>query len=97
MRKSETIFRSELSNFWNLIQVYPTKWKEKSYGQAGGGFWVVAIIGERVIWFNDIEYGFNISRYSEYELIDEYWCNQDELLMDSRASKKWRVRKLIQC
>jgi hypothetical protein len=45
----------------------------------GGGFWVVAIMGERVVWFNDIEEGFNLSRYNEPGVIAEYWCNQDEL------------------
>lgn len=35
----------------------------------------------RVLWFNDIEEGFNVSRFEEAGLIpdDEYWCNQDEL------------------
>ncbi|TGK19024.1 hypothetical protein [Leptospira stimsonii] len=79
IRNSEERLRSELLNFWNLIQIYPTKWQERSYGKEGGGFWVVAIIGEYVIWFNDIEDGFNISRYKEYGEIREYWCNQDEL------------------
>src|SRR5688572_9001685 len=45
----------------------------------GGGFWVVAIVGAYVARYNDIEYGFNSSRYSEVGPIDEYWCNQDEL------------------
>ncbi|PJZ57466.1 hypothetical protein [Leptospira barantonii] len=79
IRASEEKLRSELSRFWNLIQICPTKWQEQSYGEVGGGFWAVGIIGEYVIWFNDIEDGFNISRYREYGRIHEYWCNQDEL------------------
>jgi hypothetical protein len=46
---------------------------------SGGGFWVVAIVGQTVIWYNDIEEGFNRSRYSAYGTIDDYWCNHDEL------------------
>ena len=37
------------------------------------------IFGQTVIWYNDIEEGFNRSRYSTYGAIDDYWCNQDEL------------------
>lgn len=31
------------------------------------------------LWFNDIEDGFNRSKYSDFGKIDEYWCNQDRL------------------
>ena len=48
-------------------------------GRRGPGLWVVAIVGRTVIWYNDIEEGFNRSRYSAYGTIDDYWCNQDEL------------------
>ncbi|WP_457321144.1 hypothetical protein [Roseateles sp. P5_E11] len=47
--------------------------------EGGGGFWAVAVIGGMVVWFNDIEDGFNRSRYTSFGKIDEYLCNQDEL------------------
>ena len=31
------------------------------------------------IWYNDLEDGFNRSRFSEFGTIDDYWCNHDEL------------------
>jgi hypothetical protein len=64
---------------WEAIRIDPEKWCQHPYGDAGGGFWVVAIVGRTVIWYNDIEDGFNRSRYSAYATIDDYWCNQDEL------------------
>ena len=64
---------------WEAIRVSPTKWKEERYGALGGGFWAVAILGSLVVWYNDIEDGFNYSKYSCFGIIDEYWCNQDEL------------------
>ena len=64
---------------WEVIKIDPVKWRENSYGEMGEGFWVVAIYGSTVIWFNDIEDGFNRSSWSSPGLIDEYWCNQDEL------------------
>lgn len=69
----------ELLNFWNLIKIAPQKWQEKEYGNEGGGFWVVAIFGNEVIYYNDIEDGFNISPYENYGHIKEYRCNQSEL------------------
>jgi len=32
-----------------------------------------------VIWYNDIEEGFNRSTYSKFGDIGEYFCNHDEL------------------
>ena len=57
----------------------PKKWQQHPYGDQGGGFWAVAILGRTVIWYNDIEEGFNVSAYSQYGEIGVYWCNQDSL------------------
>jgi hypothetical protein len=70
--------RSHL-HLWEAIRVDPQKWQHHPYGDPGGGFWVVAIVGQTVIWYNDIEEGFNRSQYSTYGEIEDYWCNQDEL------------------
>ncbi len=67
--------------FWDYISIYPEKWPLHPFGDLGGGFWAVGLIGRGVLWYNDIEDGFNRSRYSFYGTIpnDEYWCNQDDL------------------
>jgi len=67
------------AKLWECVRIPPHKWKEPSYGSDGGGFWVVGIIGNTVIWYNDIEDGFNQSAYRDHGTIGEYWCNQDEL------------------
>src|SRR5436305_10941940 len=64
---------------WHTIRIEPVKWQLRPWGDEGGGFWVVAIFGRYVVWFNDIEWGFNISRYSAMGTIDEYCCDQGEL------------------
>jgi hypothetical protein len=64
---------------WEAVRIDPEKWQQHPYGDLGGGFWVVALVGRTVIWFNDIEDGFNRSRYSVYGTIDDYYSNQDEL------------------
>ena len=64
---------------WEAVRIDPEKWQQHPYGDQGKGFWVVALVGRTVIWYNDIEEGFNRSRYSTYGTIDDYLCNQDEL------------------
>ncbi len=64
---------------WHAVAIDPVKWEQHPFGDEGGGFWVVAIIGRSVIWYNDREEGFNRSSYSELGRIDEYFCNRDEL------------------
>jgi len=71
---------------WNKISIKPEKWSEKNYGLEGNGFWVVAVLNEKIIWYNDIEEGFNISSFSKYGVIDEYRAEQDEL--------EWTMKKL---
>ena len=65
--------------FWRLIRIRPAKWNLSPWGDIGGGFWVVGVIGNRCLWYNDIENGFNISHYEEFGRILEYGCNQIEL------------------
>jgi len=69
----------EQEKTWDIIKITPEKWIEKTYGELGDGFWVVAIIGSNVILFNDIEDGFNQSSYKNYGEISEYYCNQSNL------------------
>lgn len=64
---------------WETIRIAPVRWNEARYGTDGNGFWVVAIVGSSVIWYNDIEDGFNFSGYAVMGNIAEYCCNQDEL------------------
>lgn len=81
----ERIFAAELrmtpqqARLWHCIRLAPRKWSEASLGAEGGGFWVVGIIGTTVIWYNDIEDGFDQSPFHAFGVIDEYRCNQDEL------------------
>lgn len=72
---------------WEKIRVAPAKWALDPWGNLGGGFWVVALIGNVAIWYNDIEEGFNRSTYSRFGQMDEYWCNQDAL--------EWTVQQVL--
>ncbi|WP_439817077.1 hypothetical protein [Zavarzinia sp. CC-PAN008] len=87
IRVSEEMMSVEERRLWNLVRVDLQKWNEVSSGNEGGGFWIVAILGQTVIWYNDIEEGFNISNYSRHGEIKDYWCNQDEL--------NWVIKRLL--
>ena len=65
--------------FWEYIKITPEKWVEKTMGELGEGFWIVAIFGKSVIYYNDIEEGYNVSSFTNYGEIDEYAVNQFEL------------------
>ena len=71
----------ELRAYFVTVAFEPSKWRQSPYGDEGGGFWAIAADGGRVLWFNDIEEGFNVSAFVEWGTIpaNEYWCNQDEL------------------
>ena len=64
---------------WTAIRIEPEKWRQHPYGDEGGGFWAVGLIGRTVVWYNDNEHGFNRSQFTVYGTIDDYWCNDDEL------------------
>lgn len=65
--------------FWTSISIVPSKWEEREFGEDGNGFWVVGIYEDRIVWYNDIEEGFNISDFSQPGIINEYGAEQDEL------------------
>jgi hypothetical protein len=79
----------DLKQLFARVHVAPLKWKLSPWGDAGGGFWVVAINCDRVLWYNDIEAGFNVSRFQVSGQIPEaeYWCNQDPL--------RWALPRLL--
>lgn len=65
--------------FWERVRVRLVKWQLSPWGDVGGGFWVVAVLGQECIWYNDIEDGFNVSRFEEFGRIADYNCGQAEL------------------
>ena len=83
--EAEMEIEHPLSLFWERIKIEPQKWKLSPWGDEGGGFWVIALIGKQCVYFNDIEDGFNISQWSTLLSIDSYYCNQAELIICIRS------------
>lgn len=67
--------------YFAKVKIQPAKWQLSPWGDEGGGFWAIAIHDNRVLWWNDIEEGFNVSSFEVPGQIPpiEYWCNQDPL------------------
>jgi hypothetical protein len=61
---------------WERIRIEPARWQCSPWGDEGGGFWAVAIDDGEVVWFNDIEDGFNRSHFPARGIIGDYRCNQ---------------------
>ena len=63
IKRGDAAMEHPTRRLWNAIRIEPQKWKLHPWGDMGGGFWAVGVIGRHVVWFNDIEDGFNISPY----------------------------------
>jgi len=70
---------AEGRRIFDLVRIIPEKWALPPWGDEGGGFWVVGVLGRYAIWYNDIEEGFNVSVYCEWGLLADYTCDQLEL------------------
>jgi len=64
---------------WEIIRITPTTWEQHSHGDSGQGVWVVALLGSTVVWYDDIEYGFRVSHYTRYGIIDDSSYGEDKL------------------
>jgi hypothetical protein len=77
----------ELRALYERAAIEPEKWTRPPWGEGGGGFWAIAVLTNRVLWFNDIEEGFNVSPFSLWGEIGDYVCNQDPL--------RWALPRLV--
>ncbi len=85
IQTAETLMEPALKAFWQKISIVPQKWHCSPMGDLGGGFWVVAVVGQWCLYYNDIEEGFNGSEFAEFGRIGDYACNQSDLLSFVRS------------
>lgn len=81
--------------FWDKIKIPPQKWQHSPWGDLGGGFWVVALIGRTCVYYNDIEDGFNSSEYERFGYIKDYFCGQLDLITYLNALTQELTTELI--
>lgn len=80
LEANEKRMDAKATELWSKISITPKKWEELEMGEEGKGFYVVAIIEDWIIWYNDIEDGYNLSQFKEYGHIPEYQVEQYELV-----------------
>ena len=78
IKTSVSVMDIEVLNFWNSIKITPKKWIENHYN-SDDQFWVVAKTTNHIIYYNDIEEGFNISKINRPFQIEVTSAEQDEL------------------
>ncbi len=60
---------------WDVMGINPVIWRQHSYGDHSEGFWVVAIAGKTVVWYDHIEGEFIRSKYVNYgEIAEGRYC-----------------------
>jgi hypothetical protein len=74
----EFLLTEDEKAFWHFIRINPEKWVDKGYQPEKVEFYVIAIFGRRVIYYNDIEEGFNLSEFDEYGWIRGGGANQND-------------------
>ena len=57
--------------------VSSSRFEEGEDQEIDEGFWVIAVIGNKVLWYNHLEQGFNISHFSSFGCIDKYDSRKD--------------------
>ena len=79
MLKSQSRMSLQQRTVWSAINITLSKWQISLEGDAENSFWAVGILGQRVLWYNDVEGGFNNSHYFQYGVIGEYFTAKDTL------------------
>lgn len=75
---SVAVMDTEVLYFWNSIKIVPEKRQVPFYSNEDY-FWIVGKIKNYMIYYNDIEEGFNISLENNLSYIEVTSAEQDEL------------------
>ena len=77
---SDKYLTGEIGRIWQLIRIDPERWTYEHVHEGGCEyFWVVAIVGRHVIWYNHVDKGFNECVFQEFGRISEYSCDEYDL------------------
>jgi hypothetical protein len=63
---------------WERMRITPSRWCQEQY-PGGKQFWVIAILGTRCLYYNEVEGGWGWGRYEQWGTISAYHWQQDEL------------------
>lgn len=72
------LLTAQEKSFWHFIRIEPRKWIHTGYEDEKVEFFVVAVFGKRVIYYDDFEGGFSISEFEEYGKLIGGSSNQND-------------------
>lgn len=75
---SVTFMDTEVLSFWSSVKIIPEK-RQASFYSTDDYFWIVGKTKKYLIYYNDIEEGFNISKNNNSHEIEIVSAEQDEL------------------
>ena len=61
------VMNPQQERMWDCAKILPAKWG----GAAREGVWAVAVLGQTVAWYDDIEEGFVLSPYDHHGTIGQ--------------------------
>jgi hypothetical protein len=79
INRAESRMTPQQERMWQVARVLPETWRLDARHAVRGDFWIVAVLGRTVVWYNDLEHGFNWSTWSRYGTIADYGSWQDDL------------------
>jgi len=65
-------------HLWERIRIEPNRWSQEQYS-GGKQFWVIGVLGNRCLYFNEVEGGWGWGRYEQWGKISVYHWQQDEI------------------
>ena len=63
---------------WERMRIEPSRWNQEQYPGVGL-FWVIAVIGNRCLYHNEVEGGWGWGRYEQWGKINAYHWQQDDI------------------
>lgn len=93
INKSEWLLEGLDKDFWRLIKLNTPEIWENSEGGDSEYLWVVAIMGNKCVFYNDTAQGFNIAIYESWGTVEEYHSKTTELhdLISEIVSSRYKI------
>ena len=63
---------------WDRIRITPAQWRQMQY-PGYGSVWVVAVMGRRCLYLNQMEGGWGWGRFDTWGEVSEYHYGDDEV------------------
>jgi hypothetical protein len=63
---------------WERIRIPPRRWRSSQY-PGTTPVWVIAVLGCRCMYYNELEGGWGWGRYTDYGTVSEFHWQNDEI------------------